>query len=959
MERVFLGWDRPGLAAAVDHLVGKSGRPGALDLGNVVVAVPGGRAGRRLLELIVERAEEDRRLLTPPKIITVGRLPEQLYQAKRPFADDLVQHLAWVAALRQMDPARLGNVVPSPPAEDDFAAWLSLAEMLGRLHRELAAEAQDFADVANCGSRLPGFREAPRWQTLAEVQQRYLRTLDGVGLWDLQTARLFAIRNGECAMGDHIMLVGAVDLNRAHQLMLDQVASHVTALVMAPKELADRFDEYGCIRPAAWQDVAIELRPEQIELAEAPADQAAAVVRTLAGFGGRYGGEEITIGVPDESLVPYLEQRLAQAGVAVRYGVGTPVGRLGPCRLVQAAAEYLDGRRFPAFAALVRHPAVDAWLAENNGELRGDWLAELDDYSARHLPHHADFRSLQDFGSLLRRVHESVEKLAGPLEGEKRGLAEWGPPLAGLLAEVYGKRPLNPGVEPDRTILDACEAARDMLRAHQTIPGALTPTLTAVEVLRLVLRQLDSKSIPPPSMPGAIELLGWLELSLDDAPALVVTGLNEGIVPASVNADLFLPNQLRLALGIEDNDRRYARDAYALSVLAASRKELRLIAGRRSAEGEPLQPSRLLFACDAETMARRVRAFFSEIVAPRGQRALPLSLGEGRDEGGPFARSSGERSPVGPIALTLTLSQGERGLAVPRPQKLAEPVTSMRVTEFRDYLACPYRYYLRHRLGLGAQSDDAQELDGASFGSLAHDVLKDFGKSPAAGSTRAEEILAQLSDSLDRHVRRQFGASPLAAVLVQIEQLRARLAALAQWQAQWAASGWQIRHVEIGEDRAKASLVVDGAPMGIRGRIDRIDFHPGTNQWVIFDYKTSDTAKKPEQTHVRSGEWSDLQLPLYRRLAEGMGTGGDVKLGFIVLPKDTAEVGERLAPWSREDLQSADRAAEEVVRGVRAEKFWPPTSPAPPGFDDLAAICQEGQFSAARLADGEEEGAGP
>ena len=110
-----------------------------------------------------------------------------------------MQHLAWVAALRQTDPARLRTVVPSPPAQDDLAAWLSLAEMLARLHRELAAEAQNFADVANCGPRLPGFREGPRWQTLAEVQERYLRTLDAVELWDKQTARLYAIRHGECA----------------------------------------------------------------------------------------------------------------------------------------------------------------------------------------------------------------------------------------------------------------------------------------------------------------------------------------------------------------------------------------------------------------------------------------------------------------------------------------------------------------------------------------------------------------------------------------------------------------------------------------------------------------------------------------------------------------------------------------------------------------------------------------
>ena len=94
------------------------------------------------------------------------------------------------------------------------------------------------------------------------------------------------------------------------------------------------------------------------------------------------------------------------------------------------------------------------------------------------------------------------------------------------------------------------------------------------------------------------------------APALVATSFNEGCVPTSVNSDLFLPNALRQQLELLDNRRRYARDAYALSVLLASRQELTLIAGRQTADGDPLIPSRLTFATDPETMARRAMEFF-------------------------------------------------------------------------------------------------------------------------------------------------------------------------------------------------------------------------------------------------------------------------------------------------------------------------------------------------------------
>ena len=68
--------------------------------------------------------------------------------------------------------------------------------------------------------------------------------------------------------------------------------------------------------------------------------------------------DEVTIGAADESVVPYLEQRLAEAGLAARFGAGTPLARSGPVQLVELLADYLERGRFSALAALARHPDV-------------------------------------------------------------------------------------------------------------------------------------------------------------------------------------------------------------------------------------------------------------------------------------------------------------------------------------------------------------------------------------------------------------------------------------------------------------------------------------------------------------------------------------------------------------------------------------------------------------------------
>lgn len=924
VDRVFLGWDRPGLLGAVDYLIERFGSTGELDLANVLVVVPGSRAGRRLLELLVDRADQQRLVFAPPAIVTAGQFPERLYPAKRPPAGELVQRLVWAEALRRIGRGDLQQLLTSPPAEGDLLAWLSLGEMLSRVHRELAAEGRDFREVAQCCGQLGQRRELQRWQVLATVQQEYLETLDRMELWDIQTARREAVRRKECHSEAQIILLGTVDLNKTQCEMLDQLPAQVTALILAPPEWEDHFDPYGCLRPEKWQDATIPLSDEQLEVAEGPADQAAAVVRALAALEGRYSGEQITLGVPDSEVVPYLEQHLEQCAVPTRYAAGRPVAQTSPCRLLDMVAGYLEGRRFSSLAALVRHPAVQQWLVTEHS-LPGDWLTELDRYYADHLPLRLGGSWLGDghASARLKQVHEAIERLVRPLDGT-RPLGDWAEPIANLLVTIFGRSPLDPGIEPDRTVLGACQKIHEVLREHLEIPEPLMPTTTGAEALRLVHRRAGSEAIAPPARRGAVELLGWLELPWDDAPVLIVTGFNEGIVPESIRADPFLPDQLRRALKLEDNQRRYARDAYALMVMLHSRPRVKLIAGRRRTEDEPLAPSRLLFACDEPSIARRVLA----CVAPE------------------------RRPPTASIVPGVLLPGRETScFPIPAPKPSSTPRDSMRVTEFRDYLACPYRYYLRHVLCLAGLDDKGDELDAARFGSLAHAALAQFGRSPAAASTDPAEIQACLDQALDHAVASQYGKAPLPAIRVQVEQLRQRLAAFARWQADWAKKGWHIEHVESQPEEGKAALVVDGQPMGLRGRIDRIDLNPATGQRIIIDYKLSDRAMPPERTHRQAGAWVDLQLPLYRHLAAAMGITGSVALGYVVLPKDTTAAGYLPSGWSEDDLKDADRTAEEVVRKVRAGVFWPPAKNPPPFFEQYAAICQDDQFGAVVAAE--------
>ena len=44
------------------------------------------------------------------------------------------------------------------------------------------------------------------------------------------------------------------------------------------------------------------------------------------------------------------------------------------------------------------------------------------------------------------------------------------------------------------------------------------------------------------------------------------------------------------------------------------------------------------------------------------------------------------------------------------------------------------------------------------------------------------------------------------------------------------------------------------------------------------------------------------------------------------------------------ELAAADEKAREVIRGIWAQVFWPPTSPPPDFAHDVAAICQDNRL---------------
>jgi ATP-dependent helicase/nuclease subunit B len=1001
--RHFLDWTAHALPAATAlmadvHATADSAAD-AIDMGNAAVVLPGARAGRRLKELLVAEAGRRRLRLVPPQhIITVGALPELLYEPTAPVADAETCRRLWLRQLRALPDAEREILFPKAPEPHDLRGWLGLADVIAGLHRTVGAAGRRFDDVAQRCAEL--FDDSARWNVLARLQQEVAGEVERRGLQDRDLARMDALAAGRITCDLDVWIVGVAEMPLLLRGMLQRVArKRLRILVHAPQDMADAFDELGCVRPERWLRAEIELTDEQLAIVGHPSAQAREAAVAVARLDGAYAADEVVVGVPDEEVVPALEREFASAGVATRYmagegderapefrmltagvparyAAGVPMERTSPFRLLQAIADVLRDHSYESVAALARHPAFGDWLCRRRWQVdhpgaaafreSDGWLAQLDTFLCERSPHTIT-GELGGAGGRGRAVAEALrtallgDAMLGGLHGT-RPLREWMPRLLALVLEIYGERALHRHIRDEQRLLAFAQKLREIATSFERVPSDLDETCDAATAIQVVIDGVAGEALPPDADDIAIELLGWLELHLDDAPVAILTGMNEPFVPEAVNADAFLPNALRSRLGMEDNDRRHARDAYQLTAMLHSRR-VHVIAGRRTLLGDPLRPSRLLLATSGTTLARRVRRYLDDAGSPTRdapQHDAPQHDAPTHD---PAAHDA--------AAHDATTVVGASRFALPPERVISLPVvpTSLRVTAFGAVLADPYGWALDNAIG-GDVVDDAQrELDPLRFGTLAHRVLEMFGKTTAAASPDENVVADALDACLDEYVAHNYGAV-FPAVRLQVEQLRLRLRTFAVHQARRVAGGWTTVAVEYGTPDGGVPLPVDGAEFRVTGRIDRIDYHAATGAWAVFDYKTGEGGAGPDAVHRKRGEWVDLQLPLYRHIlphvVDGDGnraftarpgvvgnpaapgaadvTGVDVRLGYILLCGNPDEIRFAEVEWTRQELDAAMDAAREVVAIIRRNVYEFPGLDGGWYADDMAEMLGRGRL---------------
>ncbi len=896
LRRHLLPWDRPLLGQAAAWLARDWTGSGPLALSDVLVVVPTRQSGRRLREALAELAATRNSAVLAPRVV----LPEDLLvppegARTQRAASRLEAQLAWVRVLREAELDEFRAVFPLDPPVRNFAWANRLAVQLQRLQVTLGENGLRLGDVVRRADE--GLPEKERWWQLAALEQRCDAVLGAAGLVQERVASIRLAQAPALPAGiAHVVLLATPDPLPLAVEVLGKFAEKlpVDVVVFGPAGDSDLFDEWGRVRAESWAHRPLALDfSSQVRLCADAADQAARITTLASAYGTPEG--LLAVGVADPEVAPVLENRLRGAELRVFNPGGHPRRRDGLYALLAALADLVREPAFDTVQALARCPDFMAWVVEGNNFAPAAMLTELDELHTRHLPAtlpaalaHTQKRPA------ARGAIEAAQRL-----WEKLTTGEFPANAAGVLEDIFSGRKIS----DDSALVESAEAWTEILR-EAAAARADFPDLAPGEWWELVLTQFGDSLRFDTRPAGALDLLGWLELLWEDAPHLVVAGLNDGRVPEAVTGDAFLPEALRARLGLKTNEARFARDAYQLAALAASRASgagrLDLLVGKVSAAGDPLRPSRLLLLCADAELPVRVAALFR------------------------------------PVELETSTLPWQRAWTLTPP--VAPPPGRVSVTAFRDYIYCPFRFYLKHVLKTETVDPFKSELDALDFGTLCHAALEAMGLDPALRDcTDAAQLREFLLQHVDRRAREKYGVELTLPLIVQLESARQRLARAAEIQAAERSAGWVIEQVERKFELTLGAITVSA-------KIDRIERNAATGAVRVIDYKTSDQGVSPQAAHVRNARkdetapdwarftidgkefvWIDLQLPLYlEALAGELGTA--IGAGYFNLPKAVGET--TILSWENYDERwrgAARRCAEGVAAALAAGIFWPPT----------------------------------
>ena len=940
---------------------------GAKSLGHIMVVVPTAQAGRNLRLILAKKADEKGwGGILPPRVVQPFHLVVPADQTL-PDANEGEIAALFMRFVKEKRTAALSawphlfqreGTTAEMQAVLDPEAGFALLDQLSDIWRVLAGKGLLMRDVPTNETAAKVLEDAlgndkARWDELASFETEFFAFLKAHGL--RHPVESVALAGKTAAPLDpeieEIVLPALADPVLVLHDVLAQYADRVpiTTLLHCDPSQESRFDAWGCPKVGCWTGDARPVIGGLVDgdIVSMPDDKQLAA-RLVEDFPTVESGLRLpTLGLCDPNLFTSISAAFLGGGYVIQNPERNRLAVSSLGRLLQDLLAFWrppeTGTPWMSFAALMRSKDVlDALKAARITSSRSKVLQGLDIFQNKCLPtfvaEHLERPTVELHESETNAVEEFVatgNEFLGWISQARENA-----PLVAFLRQMLGRifdcRSLGT-TRVEKEFAQAVDCVQKVLSALDSEKIA-EAGLSDMDWVALARRLLTAASYSLEATErNVLRTEGWLELAWSLGDKIALVGLHEGAVPDSVVGHAFLPNELRVALGLASNATRLARDSWLLQELVDSHapRAVRAYVSRTNGKGDICRPSRLLFLCEDQALPGRVARLFgdagataltpSRVVSKAWQLRLPDEV--------PLKKDKEGRSYLSPSAIDT-------------------------------YLSAPLKYLLQYGLGMGDRYKEKKELGFNDYGTFVHRVLEVFANEQKEKPLSTEaEIGAALKRIMDQEVK-CFGDHPTVNVRLQLQSACDRVMRFAAIQAQWAQEGWRVEGTEI----AYFAKPFNDVEVWIKGFVDRVDYRvlpDGGKEFRIVDYKTWDDVRDISG-HIKSSGEKDIafadqlklptcspkkkdgsprkpfrmltvQLPLYGACLQAQDperfSGPIVDYVYLVLAEDQIKV-ESVRQYVELSLQTARTA----IARIKANIFWPPRTDEKEKLYDLGRL---------------------
>ncbi|MEK9782454.1 MAG: PD-(D/E)XK nuclease family protein, partial [Flavobacteriales bacterium] len=356
--------------------------------------------------------------------------------------------------------------------------------------------------------------------------------------------------------------------------------------------------------------------------------------------------------------------------------------------------------------------------------------------------------------------------------------------------------------------------------------ASFTSTVQGIEQVavlqQLIEEQLALETVDFSGSPiSGIQILGVLETRLLDFDTVIMTDVNEGVIPAGKKQQSFLPFEVKKNYELPtflDQDAIYTYHFYRLLHRASS---CHLLYNSSASGLQTGEPSR--FLAQLELLSQAHHKIEHKVLHNSSNLKLSATQEFPKTSGVVQRLSEWAQKGISPSALTI-------------------------------YLRDPLQFYERYVLQLKAPPTWSLVMDPRESGTLLHDVLETL-YAPYRNGVLTEAQLVKMEANFEGLLLEQYrkfhsgnpnrhGKNHLI-----FEALKAYGKALLAYEKKQINAGHELKIIALEQEVSLSIKLASGALVRLKGIIDRVDYFDG--QLRIIDYKTG----KIEGADLKIKQW--------------------------------------------------------------------------------------------------------